>query len=84
MYVKNNPLSMKACPTNLRKNAYNVYIGKECNEEDKVILEKFFKYMDAYCAEMKCSELDILLNDENWENVFHLFENVMLKGIVVN
>ncbi len=70
---------MKACPTSLRQNAYKVYQGHESSESDKVVIEKFFKYLDAYCAEMKCSELDIFLNDENWENVFHLFENVMLK-----
>jgi hypothetical protein len=74
---------MKACPTSLRQNAYKVYQGHESSESDKVVIEKFFKYLDAYCAEMKCSELDIFLNDENWENVFHLFENVMLKDRVI-
>ncbi len=74
---------MKTCPTSLRQNAYKVYKGHETSEKDNEVLEKFFKYLDAYCAEMKCSELDIFLNDENWENVFHLFENVMLKDRVI-
>jgi hypothetical protein len=74
---------MKTCPTSLRQNAYKVYQGHEASESDKVVIEKFFKYLDAYCAEMKCSELDIFLNDENWENVFHLFENIMLKDRVI-
>ncbi len=74
---------MKTCPTSLRQNAYKVYKGEDISTKDKNMVDKFFKYLDAYCAEMKCSELDIFLNDENWENVFHLFENVMLKDKVV-
>ena len=70
---------MKACPTSLRQSAYKVYNGHEASENDKVLLEKFFRYLEAYCAELKCTELDVFLNDKNWENVFHLFENVMLK-----
>jgi hypothetical protein len=70
---------MKTCSTSLRQNAYKVYLGHESLEKDKVVLEKFFKYIDAYCAEMKCTELDIFLNDENWENVYQLFDNVMMK-----
>jgi hypothetical protein len=73
---------MKTCPTSLRENAYKYYRGKN-HDGDQVIIDKFFKYIDAYCSEMKCSELDILLNDENWENVYHLFENIMLKNVVV-
>lgn len=75
---------MKTCPTSLRQNVYKVYKGEDISEKDKNMVDKFFRYLDAYCAELKCSELDILLNDKNWEDVFHLFENVMLKDIVVS
>jgi|688.fasta_scaffold1835439_1 hypothetical protein len=74
---------MKTCPTSLRQNAYKSYKGQDISEKDKIVIDKFFKYLEAYCAEMKCTELDIFLNDENWENVFHLFENIMLKDKVV-
>jgi len=74
---------MKTCPTSLRLNAYKVYKGEDISEIDKNMVDKFFRYFDAYCAEMKCCELDIFLNDKNWEDVFHLFENVMLKDKVV-
>lgn len=74
---------MKTCPTSLRQNAYKAYKGEDISEKDKNMVDKFFRYLDAYCAEMKCSELDIFLNDKNWEDVFHLFENVMLKDKVV-
>jgi len=74
---------MKTCPTSLRQNAYKVYKGEDISEKDKNMVDKFFRYLDAYCAEMKCSELDIFLNDKNWESVFHLFENIMLKDKVV-
>jgi hypothetical protein len=73
---------MKTCSISLRQNAYKIYQGQN-SEGDKFILDKFFRYLEAYCAEMKCCELDIFLNDENWENVFHLFENIMLKDVVV-
>ncbi len=74
---------MKACPTSLRQNAYKVYQGHESSESDKVVIEKFFKYLDAYCAEMKQTEWDVLLNDENYENVYQLFDNIMMKNRVL-
>jgi hypothetical protein len=70
---------MKTCSTSLRQNAYKIYKGECASEKDKVVLDKFFRYLEAYCAEMKCTELDIFLNDKNWESVFHLFESIMLK-----
>lgn len=69
---------MKACPTSIRKNAIEHYYGNDISENDRKMNDKFFYYLQAYCCEMKYSELDILLNDEHYESVFHLFENVML------
>ena len=70
---------MKTCPTSLRQNAYKVYKGENISDIEKSIVDKFFRYMEAYCAELKCSELDIFLNDKKWDEVYHLFERVMLK-----
>lgn len=70
---------MKNCPISIREAAIKVAKGnQEINPEEK-ILKKFFHYLDAYCAEMKQTEWDVLLNDENFENVYQLFDNVMMK-----
>lgn len=48
--------------------------------ESKDIVEKFKSFMDAYCAELKgTTEYEILSNDKLFNNVFHLFENVMIN-----
>ena len=47
---------------------------------DKDIVFEFIKYMDAYCAELKKTEWDILNNDENWEYVYQLFDAIILKN----
>lgn len=48
--------------------------------ESKDIVEKFKSFMDAYCAELKgTTEYEILSNDKLFNNVFHLFENVMVN-----
>jgi hypothetical protein len=70
---------MKICPTSLRQNAYKFYKGEDILEKDKNTVDKFFKYLEAYCVETKSTELDILLNDKNWENVYNLFDSIILK-----
>lgn len=48
--------------------------------ESKDIVEKFKSFMDAYCAELKgTTEYEILSNDKLFNNVFHLFENIMVN-----
>jgi hypothetical protein len=42
-------------------------------------VDKFFWYLDCYCAEMKHSEQDVLLNDEHYDLVWNLFSNIVLK-----
>ena len=72
---------MKTCSISLRENAYKFYKGEDISENDKKVVNNFFRYLDAYCAELKCSELDILLNDKNWESVYNLFDSIILKKI---
>jgi len=86
---------MKNCPILLREQALNVIKDKtettaanrglilidtkyEFGSEQK-ILKRLFYYMDCYCAELKMTELDILLNDENYEIFYSLFNSVMMK-----
>ncbi len=71
---------MKNCPNSLREQALNVIKGKsEINPEEK-ILKKFFYYMECYCVELKMTELDVLLNDENYDSFYSLFNTVMMKN----
>ena len=39
--------------------------------------------MDCYCVELKMTELDILLNDKNYEIFYSLFDSVMMKNYFV-
>ncbi len=74
---------MKNCPHSLREQAINVVRGNHKITSDEKVLKKFFHYLDAYCAEMKQTEWDVLLNDENYENVYQLFDNIMMKNRVL-
>lgn len=49
------------------------------DKDDEVTLKKFTSYIEAYCAEMKTTEHDILLNDELFETVYSIFHNIMTK-----
>lgn len=56
------------------------YINDDKLFGDKEIVLEFKKYLDAYCAELKYTENDILLNDEHYELVYGLFDNIILKN----
>jgi hypothetical protein len=42
-------------------------------------LIEFEKYLDAYCAELKVNEWDILKNDELYDQVFNIFSSISKK-----
>ena len=50
------------------------YLAK--GEENEIILSKFLSYIDAYCAELKTTEHEILLNDELFNDVYSIFSNI--------
>jgi hypothetical protein len=64
---------------NLRRTAIDNINGNEISEKDKKIVKDFLKYLDAFCVDLNYTEFDVLLNDENYEMVFGLFDNVILK-----
>ena len=51
------------------------------DKDDEIALKKFTTYIEAYCAEMKATEHDILLNDELFESVYSIFHNIMTKAL---
>jgi len=51
------------------------------DKDDEIALKKFTTYIEAYCAEMKATEDDILLNDELFESVYSIFHNIMTKAL---
>lgn len=72
---------MKNCPTSLRDQALNVIKGVSEISPEQTILKKFFYYMECYCVELKMTELDVLLNNENYDSFYTLFDSVMMKRI---
>lgn len=74
---------MKNCPISLRDQALNVVRGNSEVSTEQPILKKFFYFMECYCVELKMTELDVLLNDENYDSFYSLFDNVMMKRDVV-
>lgn len=49
------------------------------DKDDEIALQKFTSYIEAYCAELKTTEHEILLNDELFESVYSLFYNITTK-----
>jgi hypothetical protein len=49
-------------------------------DDEPLLVHSFIKYIDAYCAELKCTEHDILLDDELYERGFGIFSNITTKG----
>jgi hypothetical protein len=74
---------MKNCPTSLREQALNVVKGNTEVTPEQKILKKLFYYMECYCVELKMTELDVLLNDENYDSFYSLFDSVMMKNHVL-
>lgn len=72
---------MKNCPFELRKRAIEVVRNTSEIGSDEIYLKKFLYYMDCFCVELKQTELDILLNDENYDMFYSLFNSVMIEKI---
>lgn len=64
-------------PEYLRELTANQIFNDE--KSDEPVVHSFVKYIDAYCAELNCTEQDILLNDEKYEYVFGIFNTLMSK-----
>jgi hypothetical protein len=70
---------MKKLSSSIRESAIDIYSGDKKIEDET--MRKFFYYIEAYCAETKSTEDDILFNDKKWNSVFELFNNIMLEPI---
>jgi len=66
---------MLSNPEDLRELTANQIFNDE--KSDEPVVHSFVKYIDAYCAELKCTEQDILLNDEKYGEVFGIFSRIM-------
>ena len=74
---------MKNCPISLREQSINVVKGISEIKPEQTILKKLFYYMECYCVELKMTELDVLLNDDNYDSFYKLFDSVMMKNHVL-
>lgn len=70
---------MENCPSELRKRAIDVVLNNSEIGFDEINLRKFFYYLECFCVELKQTEFDVLLNDENYDFFYNLFESVMIK-----
>lgn len=50
--------------------------GKSINDR---VLNEFINYLSAYCADLKYTETEILINDKLYNMVYQLFESVVLN-----
>ena len=63
-------------PSNLRELTILSYQGEEI-KEGKELVYRFKGFIEAYCAELKKTENDVLYNDETYDVVLSLFKNVL-------
>ncbi len=68
--------------TLVRENAIKQLKGNQPCEISKPVVDKFFWYLECYCAELKQTEDDVLYDDEHYEMVWSLFSNIVLKEAV--
>jgi len=61
----------------LRERATCLFEGKYVEMDEHLI--EFEKYLDAYCAELKVNEWDVLRNDEIYDQVFNIFSSIFNK-----
>ena len=54
------------------------------DKDDEFLLQKFTTYIEAYCAELKTTEHDILLNDELFESVYSIFHNITTRDLATS
>lgn len=66
-------------PVNFRELTNKVLCGEEIQVDNKNIINDFADYIKAYCADLKCTEHDVIFDDKLYEIVYGLFENVILK-----
>jgi len=70
---------MKEIPsTELRELTIEFFKSEE-TIKPKEIVKLFSNYINAYCAEMKKNEWDILFDDEQYELVYSIFHSLVFK-----
>lgn len=70
---------MKIQPVNFRELTNKVLCGEDINDENKKFIIKFANYIKAYCADLKCTEHDVIFDDKLYDKVYNLFDSVVLK-----
>ena len=62
----------------LRKLAIEFFKDEE-SAKPKEIVRLFANYINAYCAEMKKSEYEVLFDDELYDTVYSIFHSLVFK-----
>ena len=66
-------------PVNFRELTNKVLCGEKIHVDNENIINDFADYIKAYCADLKCTEHDVIFDDKLYEKVYGLFDNVILK-----
>lgn len=66
-------------PSTYRNLSYSLLQGEQIEEKFLNQIKEFINYVHAYCADLKCTENDVLTDDKLFNNVFNLFDVVILQ-----
>jgi hypothetical protein len=50
--------------------------GHQVDHSTKPYVDKFMNYIDAYCAELKYTDVEILRDDDHFERVFEIYSSI--------
>ena len=70
---------MKEIPSAELRELTIEFFKSEETIKPKDIVKLFSNYINAYCAEMKTNEWDILFDDEIYELVYSIFHSLVFK-----
>lgn len=70
---------METQSINFRKLTNKVLCGEDIQDDNKKIIYEFANYIRAYCADLKCTEHDVIFDDKLYDKVYTLFDNIVLK-----
>jgi hypothetical protein len=66
-------------PMDFRKLTNKVISDEEVNDDDRNIVIGFVNYIKAYCADLKCTEHDIMIDDDLYNTVYGLYQVVVVN-----
>ena len=66
-------------PLDFRKIANKVISDEEVSTDDRNVVIGFVNYVKAYCADLKHTEHDVMLDDKLYKKVYDLYEIIVVN-----